>query len=141
MSVSQRIEESNIRAVSRIIDSVSFEGSGETPEGVSRGTINVTNEYRGAIRQPDGSELYQLSMAVDVAPEEGVKYYSLSMRVSGLFQPLSDDMSVTDIEREVLTYGAQGLYGYLGEVATFLTKGGLIGELNLPMVSFSAEEE
>lgn len=139
MSLSQRIEKPRIRAISRIVDSVSFSGVRASLNDAVRGTINVTNNYKGAVRQPDGSELYQLSLTVDVAPEEGAEYYALSASVSGLFQPLSDEMPVEEIEQDVLSYGAQSLYGTLCEIAADLTRGGVVGELELPMISFSAD--
>ena len=104
------------------------------------GDVMAFGERKYAMRiWVDPDRLASLSMTVDVTPEEGVEYYVLSASASGLFQPLSDEMPVEEIEREVLSYGAQSLYGILCEVAANLTRGGVIGELELPMISFSTD--
>ncbi len=140
MSFVQRIEESNVRVVSRIVDSVSFSAPSGSGDDAVRGTINVSNQYKGLVQQPDGSMLHQLSLRVDVMPEEeGAKYYSFSVSVSGLFQAISKDLTVEDAEREVLTFGAQSLYSLVCDVASTLTRDGLMGELVLPMISFVEE--
>lgn len=137
MPFAQKIEESNIRAVSRIIDSVSFSAPSGSGDDIVRGTINVSNKYKGLVQQPDGSMLHQLSLKVDVMPEgEETKYYSFSVHVSGLFQAISKELTAGEVEREVLTFGAQSLYSLAGDVALALTRDGLMGELVLPMISF-----
>lgn len=130
-----------LQVVSRAIESVTFRNAYVDGQEEPRGSINVTNNYEGAVEQPDDSVAYQLTMTLSVTPEHDDAYYALEITASALFAPVDGALGKDEIQHAVLSAGAQNLYGYVTELASRLTHDGALGEMTFPMLMFEARDE
>ena len=92
------------------------------------------------MKDEDGTRLKQLTVTVSINPDGESTGYALKMAVSGLYGARAD-LDDSELERLVLTIGSSDLYSYARSKIAEITQDGLYGVPDLPILSFSFDEE
>lgn len=144
MNKTQTISVEKISPRAHKIDSIEFDGgsieSSTVQEKISKGTFTISNNITGEMEDDDGARIKRLTVAVSINPDGESTGYALNMTVSGLYRAEAD-LDDSEFEKLVLTVGSSDLYSYARNKIAEITQDGLYGVPDLPILSFSFDEE